>query len=369
MRAFRGKSGHPTTRDARFGSALYTRFMRAIEITRQGSPVAPNVRFTTDRAVPELAPGRLRVRTLASALNHLDLWVGRGVPGIERVWPAVGGSDGVGQVDAVGEGVDPAWIGRRVILNAAIHRAQPVLPGVAPAGEDTWVIGEHEQGTHAEYFTAPAANVLDVGDADPVQAAAFGLVHLTAWRMVITRGGLRPGMTMLIPGIGGGVALAALGIARYMGCTTVVTSRHKVKLERALKLGATHAVHDDGSDWSRTVRKLTGGRGVDLVVESVGKSVHLSCIKSMARGGTLVTCGCTTGADPQTDLTRVFWNQLSIVGSTMGTLAEFRQVTALFTAGHLAPVVDGVYRPEEAQKGYERLEAGAQFGKIVFDWR
>jgi NADPH:quinone reductase-like Zn-dependent oxidoreductase len=343
--------------------------MRAIEIARQGSPVAANVALATTRPAPEPAAGRVLVRTLASALNHLDLWVGRGLPGIETAWPMVGGSDGVGVVERAGPGVDGAWVGRRVALNAAIMRPEPARPGRAPAGEDVWMIGEHEPGTHAEYFTAPAENVLDIGDADPVLAAAFGLTHLTAWRMMVTRGGLHPGMTVLIPGIGGGVALAALGIARHFGCTIVVTSRSAAKLERARAAGAHHAILDEGADWSRAVRQATGGRGVDLVVESVGRAVHMACIKAMARGGTLVTCGCTTGADPQTDLARIFWNQLSIRGSTMGTMAEFRDVMALFATGALAPVVDTVFAPSDARAAYARLEAGEQFGKLVFDWR
>ncbi len=342
--------------------------MRAIEVTRQGTPVAPNVRYSTER--PDVVPGvgQLRVRTEASALNHLDLWVGRGLPGIEVNWPTIGGSDGVGIVDMVGAGVDPAWMGQRVILNAAVMRAETPRPGVAHSGEDIWMIGEHEPGTHAEHFVAPATNVLAIGDADPVHAAAFGLTHLTAWRMLVTRARLQAGMTVLIPGIGGGVALAALGIARHFGCTTVVTSRHAAKLERAKALGADHCVLDVGADWSREVRKATGGRGVDIVAESVGKAVHMACIKSMARGGTLVTCGCTTGPDGTTDLARIFWNQLSIVGSTMGTMDEFRAVVALMRSGALKATVDEVVAPADAQAAYARLEAGEQFGKIVFRW-
>jgi NADPH:quinone reductase-like Zn-dependent oxidoreductase len=175
-------------------------------------------------------------------------------------------------------------------------------------------------------------------------------------------------MTVLIPGIGGGVALASLAIARHFGCTTIVTSRHAAKLERAKQLGADHCVLDTGADWSREVRKATGGRGVDVVSESVGKAVHLACIKSMARGGTLVTCGCTTGPDAGTDLARIFWNQLSIVGSTMGTMDEFRAVVALMRSGALRAVVDEVVAPANAQAAYGRLEAGEQFGKIVFRW-
>jgi NADPH:quinone reductase-like Zn-dependent oxidoreductase len=209
---------------------------------------------------------------------------------------------------------------------------------------------------------------LEIGDIDPVHAAAFGLTHLTAWRMLVTRARLQAGMTVLIPGIGGGVALAALGIARHFGCTTIVTSRHTAKLERAKTLGANFTVLDTGADWSREVRKATAGRGVDIVAESVGKAVHLPCIKSLARGGTLVTCGCTTGADGTTDLARIFWNQLSIIGSTMGSMDEFRSVIALLQSGALRATVDEVFEPAAAESAYARLEAGEQFGKLVFKW-
>lgn len=342
--------------------------MQAVEILRAGTPVAPNVRFTRDRAIPEPGPGAVRVRTEASALNHLDLWVGRGLPGVEVAWPTVGGSDGAGIVDAVGAGVDSAWLGERVLLNAAIFQPHRPHPEQAPAGEDIHVIGEHSPGTHAEFFVAPAQNILAIGETDPVEAAAFALTHLTAWRMLVTRARLRAGMTVLIPGIGGGVALAALGIARHFGCTTIVTSRQQAKLDRARALGATHAVLDDGSDWSRQVRSLTGGRGVDIVAESVGKAVHLACIKSMARAGVLVTCGCTTGPAATTDLARIFWNQLTIVGSTMGTMDEFREAVALLRSGALRPVIDQVVTPDDASAAYARLEASEQFGKIVLRW-
>ncbi|MBX3354675.1 MAG: zinc-binding dehydrogenase [Phycisphaeraceae bacterium] len=302
-------------------------------------------------------------------MNHLDLWGGRGLPGVEVEWPFTSGSDGVGVVDRVGPGVDEAWIGKRVILNAAIMHSPKPKPGERPAGEDIEMIGEHRPGTHAEFFVAPAANLIEVGDSDPVEAAAFGLTHLTAWRMLISRGRVRPGQSVLIPGIGGGVALAALGLARHLGCITIVTSRSAEKLERAKALGADHAILDSGADWSREVRAATGRRGVDLCIESVGKAVFGACLKSLARGGTLVTCGTTTGGDATCDLTRVFWNQLSVVGSTMGTMEEFAQVLALFRAGLVRPVVDSIHHAEHGQEAFRRLESGAQFGKVVIVWQ
>jgi len=342
--------------------------MKALAITRQGSPVAPNVALI-EMPDPVPGPGQVCVRTEASALNHLDLWVGMGLPGIETVYPFISGSDGAGVVDAVGQGVDASWVGRRVLLNAAVVHAPDALPEQAPAGEDIRMIGEHDPGCMAERFIAPATNIVDIGDADPVQAAAFGLTHLTAWRMLWTRARVRPGMTVLIPGIGGGVAVALLGIARHLGCTTIVTSRHAHKLQRARELGADHAILDDGSDWSREVRKITARRGVDIVADSVGKSVHGACLRSLARGGTFVTCGCTSGSDATTDLTRIFWNQLSVIGSTMGDMEEFRSVVRLFLVGALKPVVDQVFAAREGQQAFARLEAAEQFGKLVVDWR
>lgn len=343
--------------------------MKAIVITRQGEPVASSVQLVDDWPAPAAGPGEVLVATEASALNQLDLWVGRGVPGLTLEYPRVSGSDGAGRVEAVGAGVDEAWIGRRVVLNAAVPHPRPEHPEVPPTLWDISMIGEHTHGTLAAKFVAPVANVLPVGDADPADAAAFGLTHLTAWRMLAVRAGLRPGAWILITGIGGGVALACLAFARHFGCRTIVTSRHESKLDRAAQLGADHGVLDTGEDWSREVRGLTGKRGVDVCADSIGKAVHLSCIKSLARGGVFVTCGATTGADAVTDLGRVFWNQLTIIGSTMGDRAEYDEALALFRNGSIEPVIDSMHAPDAAADAYARLESGEQFGKVVIDWR
>jgi NADPH:quinone reductase-like Zn-dependent oxidoreductase len=186
--------------------------------------------------------------------------------------------------------------------------------------------------------------------------------------MMVTKGGLRPGQTVLITGIGGGVATSALAIARHLGCPVAVTSRHQWKLDRARELGASSLFLDSGQDWSKDVRAWTGKRGVDMAVDSSGKATHLSCIKSLARGGAYVTPGCTSGPDAVTDLARIFWNQLRILGSTMGSNAEFGEVAALLRAGALSPVVDRVYPAREARQAYARLESAEQFGKIVLTW-
>lgn len=349
--------------------------MRAVVVEQQGNPVTPNIAFRDDFAEPPApGPGEVRVRTIASAFNHMDLWVGRGVPGLKLDYPRVSGCDACGTVEAVGAGVDEHWIGARVIVNAAIEIDPAERPGDPPASTlapDYELIGEHRSpGMHSEIFNAPSTNLARVpDDADPEQAAAFGLCALTAYSMMVTKGGLKPGQSVLITGIGGGVATSALAIAKHLGCPVAVTSRHQRKLDKATELGADLGILDDGEDWSKQVRAWTSKRGVDMAVDSVGKKTHLACIKSLARGGAYVSPGCTTGPDATTDLARLFWNQLRLLGSTMGSNAEFRECAALFSSGALAPVIDKVYDAADAQQAYERLEAGEQFGKLVLRWR
>ena len=347
--------------------------MNAIVVSTQASPVAPNVSLQQDWPEPDAPkPGWAVIKTLCSAFNHMDLWVGRGVPGLDLAYPRVSGCDGCGIVESVGAGVDQSWIGRQVIYNAALqctHTPHPDEPTTAMLAPEYKLIGEHHFGAHAARFAAPVENLACVDGCDPVEAAAFGLCALTAYSMMHTKGQLRPGQRVLITGIGGGVATSALAIAKHMGCPTVVTSRHQWKLDKAKDLGADEMILDKGQDWSRIVRSWSGRRGVDMAVDSVGKATHLACIKSLARGGAYVTPGCTSGPNATTDLARIFWNQLRILGSTMGSNAEFKEVVALFCAGSLKPVVDMVFTPTQCKEAYERLEAGAQFGKIVLDWR
>lgn len=352
--------------------------MRALVISAQvpaDQRVSTHVQLRSDWPEPTVGampPGSALIRTLATALNHLDIWVGHGVPGLKLTYPRISGCDACGEILAVSPDVDPAWIGKRVILNAASDNSP--LPGptdppsttMSPAFE---LIGEHHHGAMAEKFVAPIHNLAVVSDgSDPVEAAAFGLTFLTAFSMMITKAGLCPGQTVLITGIGGGVALAALSIANWLGCTTVVTSRHQWKLERATSLGATHTILDSGQDWSREVRAATKGRGVDLAVDSSGKATHLKCIKSLTRGGAYVTPGCTSGADATTDLARIFWNQLRILGSTMGSVDEFQEIAALYRTGKFKPVVDRVFSPDQGPQAYDRIESAEQFGKVVVRW-
>lgn len=351
--------------------------MKALFISKpDAANPAAAVQLVHDAAEPsEPQPGWVQVRTLCSALNHLDLWMARGMMGPDIKYPAVSGSDACGVVERIGPGVDSSWLGKHVVLNAAIDTGDTPRAGDPPPipTPNFRLIGEHFPGVHAERFLAPVANLAAINDAqDPAAAAAFGLTHLTAYSMMVAKAGLRPGQSVLITGIGGGVALAALSICRHLACPAIVTSRHAWKLEKAKALGAAHAVLDTGQDWSKDVRALTGKRGVDLAVDTSGKATHLTSLKCLARGGAYVTAGATSGTDATTDLARLFWMQLRIIGSTMASNAEFQQVAALFRAGVLPPVIDRVYPASQATGpvgAWARLATGEQFGKIVIDWR
>jgi len=346
--------------------------MRAVVLQRRGVPVAGNIEFRTDWPdLPPPGPGQVEIRTLASAFNHMDLWVGRGLPGIDR-YPRITGCDACGVVERLGEDVHESWIGKRVIVNAACvvpGRVSPNDPPGSTLAPNYELIGEHHDGMFRERFHAPVANCAAVGaNVDANEAAAFGLCGLTAYSGLCTKARLRPGQAVLVTGIGGGVATSALGIAKWMGCPVAVTSRHQWKLDAAKKLGADLCVLDQGQDWSKEVREWTGKRGVDVCYDSTGKATHLACIKSLARGGAYVSPGATTGADATTDLARLFWNQLRILGTTMGTNEEFREVVALFRSGGVRPVIDRVFKAEACVEAYERLEGGEQFGKMVLAW-
>ncbi len=356
------------------GAGATLELMKAVIIREQvpNGPVAPQIEVIEDwPEPPDPGPGELLVECEFSALNHMDLWVGKGIPGVGIEYPHVGGVEACGRVLAVGEGVDTAWIERRVVHNAAVAQTSPPRPGDgsnAHLAADYHLIGEHSHGTHRERYVVPVSNAVAIGDEDGAAAAAFGLATLTAYSMMCTKGELRPGQRVLITGIGGGVATAALSIAKWLGCEIWVSSRHRWKLDRALELGAHHTLLDEGQSWWKEVRAATDKRGVDMAVDTTGATVYSNCIRSLARGGAFVCAGSTSGAQPVADLARLFWNQLRLLGSTMGSNDEFREVIALFRAGRLQPVVDRIVSCDDARAAWERLEAGEQMGKLVLQW-
>ena len=306
----------------------------------------------------------------AAALNHLDLFVLGGLPGLALDFPHIMGADGAGVVQAVGRDVTEVKPGDHVVLNPGLScRAC----AACRAGEHSLcptyhLLGEHVDGTFAEAIRVPAENAVAIPSRVPwADAAAFPLVFLTAWRMLVTRAALRPGETVLVWGIGGGVALAALQIAKQRGARVLVTSSSDAKLERARALGADVTINHDTDDVVREVRQLTDKRGVDVVLETVGAATWDRSVRLLARGGRLVTCGATSGPAVGLDVRRVFWHHLSILGSTMGNDAEFRQVVGLLAQDILRPVVDAVLPLRRAGEAFERMASGQQFGKLVLD--
>jgi len=320
-----------------------------------------------ERPDPEPGPGEVRVRLKTAALNHLDLFVLTGMPGVPIGLPHIGGADGAGVVDAVGERVEGVEIGTEVVFDPGLScgRCEFCLAGEQSLCVRFGVLGEHSDGTFAEAVVVAAQSLAPrPNHLSWEESAAFGLAHLTAWRMLINRGGLGPGETVLIHGIGGGVAVACLQLAKLVGARAIVTSRSEDKLRRAVELGADEVLPADDRV-ARGVRGLTGKHGADVVVDSVGEATWLQSLKAAAKGGRILTCGATSGANPTEELRRVFWNQLSIIGSTMGSREDWRQLVAAVEMHRLKPVIDTVLPLAEGRAAYERMEQAEQFAKIV----
>ncbi len=331
--------------------------MRALTISAHGG--LDRLEYRTDVPVPEPGPGEVRVRVLAAALNHLDLFTVGGLPGINITPPWTLGADAVGVIDGTDE---------LVIVNPGISDGTCEY---CRAGEQSLcvrfkILGEHLPGTLAEYVVLPARNVAPIPHDTPLDvAAAFTLATLTAWRMLVTRANVRPGENVLIQGIGGGVAIAALQIARHIGARVWVTSSSDDKLARARALGADELLNYRNVDVAREVRARTGKRGVDVVVDSVGEATWQSSLGALGKLGRLVTCGATSGPMVATDARKLFWNQWTILGSTMGNHEEFAAVAEELRHGRLLPPIDSVFDLENGRAAFERMQTGEQFGKIV----
>lgn len=341
--------------------------MRGLTISAHGG--LDRLELRDDLQPPALvSPTQVRVRILAAALNHLDLFVVGGLPNVRIVAPWVIGSDAMGVVEEVGTGVSGLDVGDRVLINPGLsdRSCEYCLAGEQPLCRRFGVLGEHLPGTMTEQLVVPATNVRRVAaDADPIVGAAFTLSTLTAWRMLVSRARLQRGEHVLIWGIGGGVALACLQIAKLLGAYVTVTSSNGVKLERAVSLGADATIDHREVDVGKEMRARTAKRGVDVVVDSVGEATWSQSLGALGRRGRLVTCGGTSGPMVTTDVRRLFWNQWSILGSTMGNDAEFDAVVEHFRAGRLHPPIDGVYPLDEARAAFERMASGQQFGKLV----
>ena len=304
----------------------------------------------------------------AAALNHLDLWLIDGLPGVTLVPPWIVGTDATGVIEAVGPDVTDVVVGDSVVINAGLsdRTCEYCRDGEHPLCVRFRVMGEHVPGLAAERVVVPATNVRAIPASAPAEVAAgFTLAALTAWRMVVSRAQVADGDEVLIWGAGGGVAHMALQIAKLRGAHVWVTSGSDAKLERARQLGADETLNHRTQDVPAEIRARTGRRGVTVIIDSVGEATWERSLRALGKRGRLVTCGGTSGPMVQTDVRRLFWNQWTIMGSTMGNDAEFDAVVQLFRAGRLAPVVDSVFRLEDGRRAYERLASGEQFGKVV----
>ena len=341
--------------------------MRALTIAGTGG--LEQLALRDDLPVPEpRAPADVRIRVRCAALNHLDLFVLGGLPGATVVPPWIVASDASGVVDAIAADVSHLSPGDHVIVNPGISDRTCVY---CQAGEHSLclkygILGEHLPGTAAEYIVVPAANVRVIPrDIDSAVAAAFPLATLTAWRMVHTRARVQPGERVLIWGIGGGVAIAALQICKQIGAEVWVTSTNQAKLERAKQLGADHVLHSDHDDIPTLVRRETAKAGVDVVIDNVGQATWKRSLMSLGKRGRLVTCGGTSGPIVETDVRRLFWNQWSVLGSTMGNDDEFDAIVRELRAGRLLPPVDAEFPLDRGRDAYARLQSAGQFGKVV----
>lgn len=341
-------------------------FLKAIRIHEHGG--AEKLRYE-DAEDPKIRlPTDAIVKLKAASLNHIDLWNRRGQTGIEIALPHILGADGSGIVMAVGEQVRNVKPGDAVCLYppSGCGRCEFCATDRDFMCIRLRVLGEREPGTYAEYVRLPARNCFPIPNGLSFEeAAAFPLVYVTLWRMLITNAELRPGERVLILGIGGGVASAGLQLAVSVGAHVIVTSRSDEKLVKAKSYGAAHGVNHRTADFAREVRQLTQKRGVDVVIDCVGGDSWVKSLAALARGGRLVTCGATAGANPQTDIRRVFWNHIKIFGSTLGSRDDFRQVLNFMRASRTKPIIDRVFPLREAAAAQQWLEEAKQFGKIV----
>ena len=322
--------------------------MKAVRIHEDGGP---EVLRYEDAPDPVAGPGEVLIGLRAASLNHLDIWLRRGLPSAPK--PRILGADGAGVVVALGDGVDRFSEGDEVVIN----------PGL---DEGARIVGEHMDGTHAELIALPADYIYPLPDGLTFeQAAAFPLVFETAYRMLVTRGGLQEGEWVFVWGIGGGVATAAMQVARALGARVIVTSSSDEKLARAAELGADATVNHAEADVAAAVREATGGHGADIVVEHVGEATWKTSLQVAASGGRIAVCGATSGPNPPANLHRIWWKQLTVLGSTMGTQADFQAVYELVASGRAEPVVDKAFPLAEAAAAHEHLEAGRQLGKVV----
>jgi NADPH:quinone reductase-like Zn-dependent oxidoreductase len=339
--------------------------VKAVVYTAHGGPEVVRPQEMPD---PEVGPADVLVRVRAVALNHLDLWIRRGLPRLTLTFPHVPGADVAGIVERVGPSVTTVRAGDEVVVSPGLSCG---VCAACVAGEDNLcarysILGEHRHGGYAEYVAVPEANILlKPSRLSFEEAAAIPLVFLTAWNMLVDRAHLRFGETVLVWGAGSGVGSAAVQIAKVFSARVIAVAGAAWKLDRASALGADEVVNYRDEDVGQAVRRLTGHRGVDIVFDHVGAPTWQTSLRVLARGGRLVTCGATGGAEATTDIRYVYARRLSIHGSWMGTKANLREALRLVEGGRLHPVVHEVFPLTAAVRAQEVMERSEHFGKLV----
>ncbi len=346
--------------------------MQAVHINAHGGP---SVLEVVQVPTPDPAPGEVLVRVLGVSLNHLDLWVRRGMPGFAIPFPRIPGCDGVGEIVALGEGVDPKTYstGQVVVLEPGYRTSGPAAhsAGTLPdemdhLESDYGIRGEHGNGFNCEFVSLPATHVLGLpAGIDPLQAAAVPLVFLTAWGLVVTRGKVQAGERVLVLAGSSGVGSAAIQVARLAGAQVMATAGSPEKRALALELGAESVVDHYDPDWPRLVKEWSRGAGADLVVEHVGPATWEGSMRALARNGRLVTCGGTTGAQVSLTLPHLFIKNQSVLGSTMGPRSALPRIFEEVSAGTMRPVVDRVMPLSQVADAHAMLEAKSVLGKVV----
>ncbi|UCG52565.1 MAG: zinc-binding dehydrogenase [Candidatus Latescibacterota bacterium] len=339
--------------------------MKAVYFEEHGGP---EVLETGDFDDPIIGPGEILIDVKAASLNHLDIFVRRGLPGIRLPLPHITGSDAAGVVGGVGDGAAGIAVGDRVLVNPTLScgRCEFCIRGDASLCRSFKIVGEQTQGTCCEKIVVPHDNVIPIPNSLSFEdAAAVPLVFLTAWRMLITRAHLRPSEDVLILGAAAGVGTACIQIAKVTGARVLAAASSDEKLELCRSLGADVLINYAKEDLVKKVRNETGKRGVDVCVDYIGKDTWTKSLQSVAKGGRLVTCGATTGYDPKTDLRHIFFRQLEVIGSTMGSKNELLAPLSLILDGKMRPVVGKVFHFEQTEEAHRLMESRKLSGKIV----
>src|SRR5262245_6736655 len=339
--------------------------MKAVVFSEHGGPEVLRLQDVPD-PVPQRGEVVLEVK--AASINHIDIFLRRGMPGIKVPLPKIIGSDASGVIREIGPEVSGLRIGQRVTINPGIScgRCEFCAAGFGSQCLSYAMVGENTDGAYAQLLKVPSHIVLPIPDSISFEeAAAAPLVFLTAWSMMVSKGNLRPGEDVLILGAGAGVGTAAIQIAKMVGCRVFATASTEEKLERAKHLGADFLINYKKEEFDKKIRDLTNKRGVDVVVDYIGADTWVRSLRSARRGGRVLTCGATTGFAPQTDLRQIFFRQVQVIGSTMGSHREFLDVMTCVLRGQLKPVIDRVLPLEDARQAHELIESRAVFGKIV----